>query len=289
MTQFNVDAWLRFCSGKTAGYSFADPEAAAKANPNNSKAARTEYRQGLMNTAQGVIGLFDSNNDNKQSFEEYCNEQKRYAELSGQDNSTFDTEKWQAEFSALDVNNDNYLDYKERANELSILDQNKDKNEQDGSIDTSSFKRIYNDNKTILPSIMKENYADNNITNLGEDGDIKESELNTNAIQDTRNAAYLQNYQDGINLDKKTEDVLQRAEDFLKGINTEPKVINKPGETTSTDSNNLLDKIKQVISSLFNNNQDSNSVNNNSMQAVVVLLLLAAIMKTAQGNNSFTA
>ena len=176
-TIFNMQAWLNYATGKTDSYRFANPE--------NSSDPRTEYRQGLMNSAKGIISIFDTvgengKKDGKTSLEEYYNEQNYYMKNNPGVTEPYDLEAqkyaWKQEFKTLDLNGDGYLDYKERANELTLLDANKSTNAEDGSIDRGAANRVFADkNKSQLRSALEDRYDIMKLKNLGEPGDIKQT------------------------------------------------------------------------------------------------------------------
>ena len=136
MTSFNSAAWLNFNAGKANSYRFAEKGS-----------SEADYMKGLLNTAKGVISIFDQNNDQKQSLNEYLNSQRKYAELAmGFDTWDNDgvkeraTKRFTERFNQLDVNKDGFIDEKELANELNVIDSLKvtgDRN--DGSVGFSSL------------------------------------------------------------------------------------------------------------------------------------------------------
>ena len=185
MTLFNADAWIAYKTGQIPGYRFADPQAAVQRYPhaNRRSVERSEYRQGLMNTAQGSISLFDKNDDGKLSAREYYREQNYFHQfMTGMD---VDRRKINKEFKALDINGDGFIDYKERANELSYLDRTKDSGRKNGVIDQdASYNEGYllDHNYGKLQRGLRNNYNRKNdpMGTLGEDGDINKAlTLNT--------------------------------------------------------------------------------------------------------------
>ena len=176
MVQFDANAWLSYKTGQTSGYRFADPIGVARANRNiNSDVAeRTEYRRGLLSTAKGSISIFDKNGDGVLSKQEYINEQNYFhRSMTGED---ADAGMLRKEFDALDYNCDGFIDYKERANEISYLDRTKETNKKNGVITSDSEMRearlLLKGN---LPDELDYNYDSFNMKNLGEKGDVDDS------------------------------------------------------------------------------------------------------------------
>ena len=133
MTVFNINAWRDFITGKTSSYRFA-PENCSK----------SEYMQGLLNSARGIISIFDNNKkDMKLDLNEYLTAHRTYNKMNnyGHDFWTNDKikeekiKKYSDRFNKLDINQDGFLSEKEIANELSIDDYYKVVGkENDGSI-----------------------------------------------------------------------------------------------------------------------------------------------------------
>lgn len=176
MVQFDKNAWLSFKTGQTSGYRFADPIGVARANPeiDSDTAKRTEYRTGLLNTARGSISIFDKNGDGLLSKQEYISEQNYFhRSMTGQNADSLMLRK---EFNCLDLDGDGFIDYKERANEISYLDRTKETNQKNGVITSDSEMR---EARFLLRGRLSEeldyNYDSFNMENLGEEGDIDES------------------------------------------------------------------------------------------------------------------
>ena len=174
MTLFNADAWIAYKTGQVSGYRFADPQrAVAKYSDADRKtAARSEYRQGLINTAQGSISIFDKNDDGKLSAREYYREQNYFHQrATGGINA--DRNAIMEEFDCLDINGDGFIDYKERANELSYLDRTKESNSNNGVItadgEMREARQLLRGN---LAHDLDYNYDTYKMENLGEVGDI---------------------------------------------------------------------------------------------------------------------
>ena len=178
-------------------YTFANPEKAAAENPNNPKAARNEYRQGLANVSKGLIRTFDADGDGKWDLDEFSTKEtdsvaRMEYKTRGIDVDSLDekgkkefeayrktlkamlTEENKKSFGVLDLDGSGLVDYKEVASEISLADCY-DKTEQDGTIDATGFHALYNDKKppAELKAELKENYKTMNLQNLGEPQDIQ--------------------------------------------------------------------------------------------------------------------
>lgn len=165
---FNELLWKQYSTGQVSSFRFADPD--------NSSDARTEYRKGLYNTSVGRISLFDQNKDGKLSLNEYINEQSSFLDTASQtlpkaQRTVLDNQRANREFKSLDINSDGFLDYKEIASELSLLDQIS--GETDGKFDSYAHAKLHgNGNDEIRTNLLRQNYSDMNLDRLGEAGDI---------------------------------------------------------------------------------------------------------------------
>lgn len=177
--------------GKKPTYTFAKPDEAA-ASTGNPRAARNEYRKGLLGLSRAIVNPFDLDKDNKLSFSEFGTKEAdttlRYLlAQQGRDISMLtDSQKRQylatlktlqaddikKGFGVLDINEDGFVDDKEIANEISLMDVN-DKSGQNGTLDRSGHDRLYTKSPEILKKELKINYDTMNLKNLGEPGDIK--------------------------------------------------------------------------------------------------------------------